>query len=191
MLGRLTTLVIALIFSTLVSAGEQVISPTPFSQVAAPNKNVSFKVKYSTRNPIDNSLTGLGLRLHWNTSILTFSSLTQTFATNLIAQGSPENDISNFDNDSTTDKFINMSWVDFSGNWPGVSLANLYTANFITATNFIGQTSVNFSSSSTASGFTLSPTSATMSASETVIEPPSPSMPASLIYYIMSTSLKN
>ena len=147
-------------------AQEQVITPNPANSTAGTNEAVSIDVIYSTANPVDETLTGLGLRLHWDSSKLTFVDLTGVLSTNLLVQGTPEPDSANDDGDPATDTLVNVAWTDFGGNWPGAGTtpATLYTANFTTAANFSGSTTVNFSASSTAARRTLDATSATISA---------------------------
>ena len=81
MLGKEITLSVALLLSDVVLAGDQIIKPVPVLQDISPNQTVNFDVKYSTNNPIDDSLTGIGVRLHWDSSILTFKALTHIFST--------------------------------------------------------------------------------------------------------------
>jgi hypothetical protein len=155
-----------LLFSGSVFAGEQIITPAPLSQQSAPKKNIHFDVKYATKNPIDGTLGGLGLRLHWDSSALTLRMLpSHVFTVGKLGEGTVEDDTLDFDFDSKTDKFIHIAWLDFAGNWPGSALETLYTAHFTTAASFTKSTSINFSSSSTASGYILSATSA-------IIHPP-------------------
>lgn len=160
MLRKLTTLSAAFIFSGWVSAGEQIITPDPLSQDIGTGLALNFDVKYSTKNPINSTLTGIGIRLHWNSSILTFNNTSNLLATSLMGQGSVEDDLLDFDGDSTTDKFINTGWADISGRWPGTNTATLYTANFTASTHLIGSYAVNFSDSSTALGSSFSANSA-------------------------------
>jgi len=120
-------------------------------------------VNYST-SPVDETLTGLGLRIHWDSTKLNFVNLTNVLPTNLIATGSPQPDTDNFDGDLSTDMFVNVAWADISAMWPGAGTTpvRLYTANFTSAADFEVSTNVNFSASSTASGWTLDPESATI-----------------------------
>src|SRR3990172_9605745 len=144
----------------------EVIRPTPVSQSAGPSSPVGIDVMYSTADPADETLTGLGLRLHFSSAQLTFGSLSNVLATGLIIQGSPQADTSNFDGDGSTNMFVNVAWADFSGNWPGngTTPLRLYTANCTTSAGFTGSTALNFSASSLAAGRTLDAQSATIAA---------------------------
>lgn len=104
--------------------------------------------------------------MHFNSNSLTFVSLTNMLATGKIAVGVPQPDIDDLDGDPNTDMFVNVAWADLLGSWPGIGTtpALLYTANFTTSAAFGGSTTVNFSASSTAAGYTLAPQSATIAA---------------------------
>ncbi|GAB4548650.1 MAG: hypothetical protein Tsb0014_43330 [Pleurocapsa sp.] len=135
----------------------QVISINPSNLSAAANSPVSFDVIYSTADPVDETLTGIGLRLHFNSDELTFKDLSNVFQTNFTAQQVQDDTTSNFDNDDSTDKFILAGWLDFtSGAWPGDNNTptTLYTANFTTSADFTS-TTINFTESTTAAGYEL------------------------------------
>ena len=164
-----TKILVAVVISILflgsnVSAQEQVVTPDPVGQTADADQPVSIDVIYSTANPVDETLMGLGLRIHWDSSKLTFSNLTDVIDAPLLTIGTPQPDDENYDGDDNTDMIVIVSWADLSGNWPGMGTTPglLYTANFTTATGFSGSTQINFSASSTAAGRTLDPISATI-----------------------------
>lgn len=148
--------------SSAVFAQEQVITPEPVEQYAWPNQEVTIEVRYAPANPVDDTLTGLGLRIHWDSSKLSWIGLDGIFPTALMGRGKPEADNANFDGDSKTDRFVNLLWADFAGAWPGAGLTpvTLYSARFTTAANFTDATRVNFSTSGTAAGRRLVATSA-------------------------------
>ncbi|PQO25744.1 hypothetical protein C5Y96_23325 [Blastopirellula marina] len=142
-----------------------VATPLQFVSAAdasvAPGAQLSVPVLYQTldsnRDPSDQLASGLGLRLHFNSSLLTFDSLAlgvtedAFFNPNTVVA---QDDINDFDNDPTTDKFLTAAWNDLiqaDGGWPSASAqpVTLYTANFTAAGGFTGQTLINFSSSST------------------------------------------
>lgn len=150
-------------FSISALAQEQVITTNPASTTVGQNEAVSIEVMYSTANPADDTLTGLGLRLHFDSSQLALQDLSDVLATSLLVQGIAEADASDFDGDSTTDMFINVAWTDVDGGWPGAAEVVLYSANFTSSADFNGSTKVNFSSPSTAAGRTLEATSAVIS----------------------------
>ncbi len=141
----------------------QVIVPDPVTQAVLPESAFSITATYSTTEPVDNTLTGLGLWLHYNSSLLRWDSFSGVYAGGKVAQdSSPQNDTANADGDLSTDKYLMIAWMDLSGNWPGVGLPlNLYVANFTALPAFAsGSTAINFSASSTPAGWTLDATSA-------------------------------
>ncbi|MCA9080030.1 MAG: hypothetical protein KDA58_05695, partial [Planctomycetaceae bacterium] len=143
----------------------QIIAPTPATQTAGANEAVSFDVEYSV-DTSDNTLNGLGLRVHYDSTRLTPNAFTNVHTGGLIvAQGAPQDDTADFDGDTATDKFIVLSWADLFGSWPNTALPlTLFTANFTTAGDFADTTDVNFSASSTHVGYVFQSTSATIEA---------------------------
>lgn len=123
---------------------------------------MAFAVGYQSANPCTGSVTGLGLRMHWNSSQLALISLTGVLPTALVAQGPVEDDTADRDGDPATDRLVHVAWADLNGAWPGGACAkvNLFTANLQTRQGFRGTSAVRFSASSTAVGFTLSATPA-------------------------------
>lgn len=170
-----------LLFSTAILAGEQVISVTPHMQHAKQNADISFDVRYNTVNPVDESLSGLGLRLHYDSTQLTFKQLTQLFTAGVIATPTVIDDNEDHDEDPSTDKYILVAWVDvFGGQWPGEQATNianqkqaqaneqrqhhqpstlsLYTVHFTVTEKSQGKTTLRFTASDTSPGYALSAT---------------------------------
>lgn len=146
-----------------VLAGEQVITPSPAAQQTTPNQTVSFEVSYSTANPVDETLNGLGLKMYFNSKQLAFVAVTNVLASGFIAAGTPVADSANGDGDAATDQLVLVAWASIQASWPGVgnTPAALYTANFTSTADFTG-TQVNFSAATVAPGYTLAPTSVTL-----------------------------
>ncbi len=155
-------------------AAEQIITPDPQTRQAGQSEAASFDVIYSTANPTDETLPGLSLRMHWNSSRLTYAGLSNTFAPGLQPIGAPEVDTLDFDGDADTDRYLLVAWVDLGGAWPGVGSTPLllYTASFTTTQDFSGSTSINFSTSSTAAGYDLAATSSSVQQPLNVLVPP-------------------
>jgi len=129
---------------------------------------LSFDVIYEASIPEDNplrntvdpsELSGLGLRMHFDSSKIEFKSLDNVLDNNdLLFQGEPQADSQNFDGDDATDQFVNVAWQDINNEWPGngQNPVRLFTANFGTALTFSNDTSpINFTASSTANRFTF------------------------------------
>lgn len=138
----------------------QVVTAMPATQAVVPGNAVSIDVQYSTLddqgNPAQEQATALGLRFHYNSSVLTFNNLSNVFPTGLTAQADQLETLAESDGDPDTDRFINVAWFDFGGNWPGAANTqplDLYTANFTTAAGFTGTTTLNFTRSATPAGF--------------------------------------
>jgi hypothetical protein len=118
----------------------------------------------------DDTTTGLGVRVHYDSSKLTFDSFSDVFSQDLFAQDTdPQDDIaSNYDGDATTDKYFGIAWTNFSGAWPGAGTSfplALFNVNFATIGK--GSTHVNISFSSTGSGSTGVPNNSVVTISST------------------------
>lgn len=149
-----------------VTVGKQIVTPTPQFQQVTPDDSVSVRVDYST-SPTDSTLTGLGLRIHFDSASLSFTELTNVLATGLIAHTGTQSDTNDFDNDPDTDRFVLIAWADaLGGNWPGVESSELFRVDFTPQADFTGNTTVNFSASSTAAGRSLEATSAEITVAE-------------------------
>ncbi|CAD5981343.1 Mucin-5AC [Planktothrix tepida] len=137
---------------------EQIIRANPTTINASPDNPISFDVTYNTANPSDPTLTGLGLRLHFNSQELDFTNLSNTLSAPLTLGPQESTETAQTDDgDPSTDSFILYSWTDLGSAWPGATQTypvTLYTANFTALPSFDGAT-INFTRSSTASGYTL------------------------------------
>jgi len=140
-------------------AQEQIIVVDSVPAGTPPATEIQLDLVYSTRGPEDETLTGLGLRLHWDSSELALIGLADVTAFGLRAVGLPEADFADFDNDPATDTFVHLAWTDLDGEWPGLGATptQLFSANFQTSPTFSGVTQVNLSASSTAAGYVLNP----------------------------------
>jgi cysteine-rich repeat protein len=130
----------------LLQAADQVITADPAAQSAAASAAVSLDAIYDT-TPADPTLTGMGMRIHFDSSELTFDSFSDVLSSGLIVNPdlvTPESDSGDFDSDPATDQFVRIAWLDISGNWPGVLPQTLLTVHFQTAAGFSG-TQINFS----------------------------------------------
>jgi len=117
-------------------------------------EDVLISVKYDTSDNNSN-LTGLGLRMHYNSSELTFLGFDSLFETNNILAINLQ-DSSNFDNDEFTDSYISLSWASAYLDWPGNLPKELFSARFEVADDEALEVSqINFSSISTAVGYEL------------------------------------
>lgn len=122
----------------------------------------SFTVVYDN-DVADETTSGFGLRVHFNSAELTFNAFADLFPVELLPFGQvPQADTADFDSDPTTDTFIGFAWGSLVGaeTFPGAGNlpANLVTLTFDVGNGFDGET-INFSASSLPNGFGFTPTS--------------------------------
>lgn len=126
---------------------------------AAPGGSLEFDIQYDT-STADNTLMGLGLRLHFNSSVLTFQGLSDVLTSGLIGQDAvPQPDLQNYDGDPSTDVYVQVAWQHLAGAWPDVALpAPLYQVTFDVAGGLaVGEaTNLRFSASSSPAGYGFS-----------------------------------
>jgi hypothetical protein len=71
----------------------------------------------------NNALNGIGFRVHFDSSILSFSGVQNILMDSAVIEGmGPYQDTDDFDNDSTTDSFIVFGWASVTGDWPNDAL---------------------------------------------------------------------
>jgi hypothetical protein len=153
----------------------QIVSDVASTVAGTAGQSISFPVRYTTSTG-DNTLSGLGLRLHYDSSLLVYNGLSNVLASSLVGQQQPVDDTSDWDNDPETDKYVFVSWADTKGNWPNEPLpVELCSPNFIVADSAAEgvQTSVRFSASSTAPGYRFQSQPITVQVSGRVQDPPS------------------
>jgi hypothetical protein len=155
--------------------GRSLIAGDPSQQIVIPSESqlavtaagdsFSFDVDYSTASPLDATLTGLGLRMHFDSDRLELQNISNVLGKNFVQQQGPLNDTSDFDGDAETDKYVLFAWSDpFGGNWPGALPATLFSPTFEATSGFTsGETRINFSASSTAAGFSFDGTTVVVS----------------------------
>ena len=132
----------------------QIVSTDPETPKAEAGTSFSMVVNYTTSDNNQN-LSGLGLRIHYDSSKLTWGSFRDVLPTEKTLEDSvPNDDTGDFDNDLTTDKYLTVEWSD--SNWPNTALpASLYTVNYTVAEGLPeGETSViRFSTSATSPNY--------------------------------------
>ena len=121
-------------------------------------QSVSISVGYDVSDN-DPTLTGLGLRVHFNSSILTFVDATDVLTQdNISSPAVAVPDIEDYDNDPSTDMYVDASWASLFGSWPGTLPASLMTLNFNVAESVTDATTrIDFSSTSNTAGYTFAP----------------------------------
>ncbi|MDG2018809.1 MAG: cadherin repeat domain-containing protein, partial [Porticoccaceae bacterium] len=110
------------------------------------------KVSY---NADDSTLTGLGLRIHYDSSAFTLSDISNVLSSDLFIPPTTSTtaDTDDFDNDASTDSYILASWTSLFGQWPNATPTDLMTMTFDIAEGASGLSAINFTSSSNAAGF--------------------------------------
>lgn len=154
---RMTKLIITLVPVVLglahanVFAASQSVSTSVSAQEIAEGDQVTVSVTYQATD--DSLTTGLGLRLHFDSSKLSGGEVADLLAVDKIGAQFLD-DVSDFDNDESTDKFYSTNWASFSGAWPtGEEFpVTLYSLTFTGASGF-SDTKLNFSKSSGAVGY--------------------------------------
>jgi hypothetical protein len=128
------------------SFAEQFVSPT----IETSENTISITPVYTVSSPQNGEEMGLGLRLHFDSSKLEFSGLTGLYAPSSLGASSVQDDFDDTDQDSSTDKVIITSWLDFTGQWPSANALplDLYTVTFTKNSAFSGVTNFRFSASS-------------------------------------------
>jgi hypothetical protein len=123
------------------------VSGTPSAMLG---KATSITIGYDVSDN-DATLTGLGMKVHYDSTVLTFVEISSYLAADNIDASGPYEDTDNLDNDASTDKYVSASWASLFGSWPGGALpADLMTINFITADNVATDTTpIRFSYKST------------------------------------------
>lgn len=157
-----------LVASGWASAGVQTIFPSQSSFEVSPGDTVEFIVKYSADSPDD--ATGLGLKLFFDSTKLSFVETTEVFQTGKLTDSTTA-DTSNLDADPNTDQFYNIAWTGFGlpNAWPatGAVDTSLYRIKFIATQAFSSDTVLNFTGDSTAND-TLAFTPVTVAYKDTI-----------------------
>jgi hypothetical protein len=116
----------------------------------------------------NNQLPGIGFRLHYSSEMLSFAGTDNGIANDIIVDGDgPYQDDSDFDNDTSTDKYIIFGWAALNGDWPNSSLpASLVDVVFNVSWEAFDQASIttpiNFSKVSTTEGYNFEATNYTL-----------------------------
>ena len=124
--------------------------PTNFQQItssanlfAAPGSTVNIPLSYNTTTG-DNTLPGIGFRLHYDSRDLTYEETNLDFSGSLFGTPSDLPDTENFDNDSNTDRYVQVQYIAVTGNWPNQTLPlKLGDFAFTATATFAEQTQLN------------------------------------------------
>ena len=130
---------------------EQIITAELSGQEIAAGDQVSIVVSYSVTD--DALTTGLGFKLHYDSSVLLDPTISGILNASLIGSQTAD-DTENADNVESTDKVFGANWAAFGGDWPkDIELpVELYTITFTAGADF-ADTTINFSKTSGATGY--------------------------------------
>lgn len=134
-----------------VNANEQVVSLDTSLQGLYPGETFEVSVNYSVTQQA--SVSGLGIQIFFDSSAVQLAQIDNVFAEGKIAQAI-QPDTNNLDSDPTTDTFINISWMSFTGQWPMQMEESLELTQltFTTADDFTGAF-IHVGKSSNAAGY--------------------------------------
>ncbi|MAE63913.1 MAG: hypothetical protein CMJ18_06535 [Phycisphaeraceae bacterium] len=151
-------------------AGQQIITATADPGGVDPGAQTAIEVRYEASDG-DETLSGLGLRMHFDSSLLTFDGFTDLLQDGLNAQ-QVQSDGDDRDGDARTDQRALLFWLDQSVSWPGADATPtlLFRANFTASASFVA-TDIHFTASTTHPGYTLSAPSITLAAATPNVPP--------------------
>ena len=138
----------------LSSAEEQSALFSPIASGVVGGQIVSVDVRYSTSTGAA-GLSGIGLRLHWDSSALDLIGVRDVLEFGKIASDAVCRDDSatDYDADPATDCFVQIAWAHLDRAWPGTDPALLLSADFASRLADGETTSVRLSASSVTPGF--------------------------------------
>jgi hypothetical protein len=135
-------------------------------------ENIVVDLAYSASDD-NNQLSGLGLRVHFDSTVLTLNSIDEVLLQDVIVNGEgPVSDAEDFDNDPQTDSYITFGWASLFNNWPNAAFpSTLAKVTFgVSSTvdlDALTSTAINFSGITTAAGYQFDSQSFTLELSET------------------------
>jgi hypothetical protein len=112
----------------------------------------TLNVQYQSSNP---ATTGIGFRLHYNSSSMKVASINQ-YAEGALVMTRPEtaqNDTNNKDNNDGTDAYLTFAWFEMNGQWPQATQVNLATIEFERLNNGSNNYSIDYSVTSNSAGY--------------------------------------
>ena len=112
----------------------------------------TLNVQYQSSNA---ATTGIGFRLHYNSSSMKVASINQ-YAEGALVMTRPEtaqNDTNNKDNNDATDAYLTFAWFEMNGQWPQATQVNLATIEFERLNNGSNNYSIDYSVTSNSAGY--------------------------------------
>ena len=129
----------------------QIVTPTESLIFANPQTSIPYTLMYRVSSPDSETSTGLGIRVHYNSTALELTDQTP-YTSQLQPLGLLSDDTQDYDADPTTDKYWILSWIDFAATWPGLGKTptTLLSSHFKTKADFSGATTLRLTASATA-----------------------------------------
>lgn len=120
-------------------------------------EDINFDITYTNSELVDN-LTGVAFRVHYNSAVIRPTGENSGINERIDTFNDPRisDDVDDLDNDSSTDKYIDLTYLDFYGNFPDEPLpAKLADITFtpIQEDPVTGVTLVNFTPNQIASNY--------------------------------------
>jgi hypothetical protein len=109
------------------------IAASQVAYISSSTMSGSQKVVTVSYSSDDSSTTGLGIRIHFDSSEMTLSDASNPFMTDRIASPSTDSvfsDTDDFDDNPETDSYVVGSWASLFGQWPGSLSVDLFTITF-------------------------------------------------------------
>jgi hypothetical protein len=147
--------------TTTSEANQQIVSVSQ-SSVGSVGGSVQIDITYSTSNQ-DNTTTGLGFRLHYNSNLMEISAVNYLLQKDLLVDVTgPLEDNQDHDNDASTDQYYSVGWASLNGDWPNEALpANVLSLQITIDSEIeidqIDSIPINFSATALASGYQFLP----------------------------------
>jgi hypothetical protein len=143
--------------------------PTQLEQIISVNntpmgvlgRTSVLEVAYDTTDN-NNQLSGLGMRVHFDSSLLSFKEVTDLIDQDIIVNGEgPFSDDVNYDNDPLTDQYMLFGWASLYNNWPNRELPTVLMNIAFDVSDTIDidvtpSTNINFTDSSFTAGYEFS-----------------------------------
>jgi hypothetical protein len=113
----------------------------------------TLNVQYQSSNA---ATTGIGFRLHYNSSSMKVASINQ-YSDGALVMTRPEtaqDDTNrNYDNNDATDAYLTFAWFEMNGQWPQATQVNLATIEFERLNNGTNNYSIDYSVTSNSAGY--------------------------------------
>ena len=104
-----------LALSGVVLAESQIVSFSADTTHYYPSETFEVAIVYESS---DRGLaTGLGIRVHYDSSQISIDSIAKTLRQGKVGVQTKQ-DLADYDNDPSTDRYINAGWADVNGAWP-------------------------------------------------------------------------